>query len=58
MTGYQAGTLGVDLLLSAVPEIQKIVDISGEQISEIDSCNMTEEIWFKLANKLNALLAR
>lgn len=57
MTGYQAGTLGVELLLSAVPEIQKIVDISGEQISEIDSCNMTEEIWFKLANKLNALLA-
>ena len=57
MTGYQAGALGIDVLLHAVPEIAAIADVSGEQISEIDSCNMTEDIWFKLADKINAILA-
>lgn len=55
-TGYQAGVLGVDALIKAVPEIQNIATISGEQIANIDSSNMKNEIWLKLAKEINKLL--
>ncbi len=55
-TGYKAGVLTVDTLINAVPEITNIAEITGEQIANIDSSNMTDEIWLKLANKINELL--
>lgn len=58
MTGYKAGALGVQTLLNAVPEIQKVANCMGEQIASIGSESMTVEIWLKLANRINELLAR
>ena len=58
MTGYKAGALGVQTLLNAVPEIQKVANCTGEQIASIGSESMTVEIWLKLANRINELLAR
>ena len=55
-TGYKAGSLGVDVLINAVPELVNVANISGEQIANIDSSNMTDEIWLKLANRINTLL--
>lgn len=55
-TGYTAGVLGVDALIKAVPEIQNLAVISGEQIANIDSKDMTDEIWLKLAKEINRLL--
>lgn len=55
-TGYKAGSLGVDVLINAVPDLVNIANISGEQIANIDSSNMTDEIWLKLANRINTLL--
>ena len=54
-TGYKAGVVGVDVLINAVPEIKELAEISGEQISNIDSSNMTNEIQLKLAQRINAL---
>ena len=48
-TGYKAGALTVDTLINAVPELTKIAQITGEQICNIDSSNMTDEVWLKLA---------
>ena len=45
---YDAGQLGVDILIKAVPEIQDIANISSN--------NMTNEIWLKLAKRVNELL--
>lgn len=56
-TGYTAGVLGVDTLIKAVPEIQNLAEISGEQIANIDSSNMTDEIQLKLAKRINKLLS-
>ncbi len=53
---YDAGQLGVDILIKAVPEIQDIANIKGEQVSNISSNNMTNEIWLKLAKRVNELL--
>lgn len=53
---YDAGQLGVDILIKAVPEIQDIANIKGEQVANISSNNMTNEIWLKLAKRVNELL--
>lgn len=55
-TGYKAGAINVETLIKAVPEIKDLAIINTEQISNIDSSNMTNEIWLKLAKKINALL--
>lgn len=58
MTGYKAGALGIDVLLQAVPEIHKVANVKGEQISNIGSESMTNKIWLKLAKRVNELLAQ
>ncbi|MEE4409223.1 MULTISPECIES: type II asparaginase [unclassified Serratia (in: enterobacteria)] len=57
-TGYKAGALGVDTLIAAVPEMQKVARVDGEQIANIGSENMTSEILLKLSKRVNELLAR
>lgn len=44
MTGYKAGALGIDVLLQAVPEIHKVANVKGEQISNIGSESMNNKI--------------
>lgn len=56
-TGYTAGVVGVDVLIQAVPQIKDLADISGQQIANIDSSNMTDEIQLKLAKEINKLFA-
>lgn len=57
-TGYQAGALGVDTLINAVPELKTLANITGEQVANIGSENMTSDVLLKLGKKVNALLAR
>ncbi|TKX33974.1 type II asparaginase [Campylobacter taeniopygiae] len=57
-TGYKAGVIGVETLIKAVPQIKDIAQVSGEQIANIDSSNMNNEIWLKLAKKINELLKK
>ncbi|MEA9389820.1 fructose-asparagine asparaginase [Acerihabitans sp. TG2] len=57
-TGYKAGALGVDTLINAVPEVKKIADVTGEQIANIGSENMTSDVILKLSKRVNELLAR
>ncbi|HEC1562589.1 TPA: type II asparaginase [Campylobacter upsaliensis] len=56
-TGYTAGVVGVDVLIKAVPEIQNLAKIEGQQIANIDSSNMRDEIQLKLAQEINKLFA-
>jgi len=55
--GYQSGAVGVDLLIQAVPQLKEIADVSGEQVASIGSQDMNDEVWLKLANRVNELLA-
>jgi L-asparaginase len=57
MTGYAPGTIGVQVLIDAVPEIKLFVNVSGEQIANISSSAMTNDIWLMLARRINELLA-
>ncbi|WP_346428175.1 type II asparaginase [Campylobacter jejuni] len=56
-TGYTAGAIDIDVLIKAVPQIRDLADISWEQIANIDSSNMCNEIWLRLAKKIAKLFA-
>jgi L-asparaginase len=42
---------------AAVPQAKKIANLRGEQISNIGSQDMNDEVWLKLAGRVNALAA-
>jgi len=53
--GYQSGQVGVDVLLAAVPDLANIADCTGEQIANVGSQNMNDEVWLALAKRINEL---
>lgn len=55
--GYTAAVAPVDAIIQNVPELSKVANVSGEQICQIASENMSNEIWLKLAKRVNTLLA-
>ena len=55
--GYSSGQVGVEQLLAAVPQARKLANLRGEQISNIGSQDMNDEVWIKLATRINELLA-
>ena len=56
--GYTAATVGVQRLIQAVPELAKVANVSGEQVFQIASENMSNEHWLTLARRVNVLLAQ
>jgi L-asparaginase len=56
--GYSSGQVGVEQLLNAVPQAKKLANMTGEQISNIGSQDMNDEVWIKLATRINEILAR
>jgi L-asparaginase/glutamin-(asparagin-)ase len=56
--GYTAATVGVQGLIQAVPEMTKVANITGEQVFQIASENMSNEHWLALARRVNVLLAQ
>jgi L-asparaginase len=55
--GYTSGQVGVDALIKAVPTLTKLARVSGEQISNVGSQDMSDAIWLKLAKRINQLAA-
>jgi L-asparaginase type II len=56
--GYTAATVGVERLIAAVPEMAKVANVSGEQVFQIASENMSNDHWLKLGKRVNELLAQ
>src|SRR5262245_22827749 len=54
---YKSGQVGVDQLLAAVPQAKKLANMRGEQISNIGSQDMNDDVWLKLAKRVNELAA-
>src|SRR5215470_5962645 len=55
--GYTSGQVGVQQLLAAVPQARKLATMRGEQIANIGSQDMNDEVWLKLAKRINELAA-
>ena len=55
--GYKSGSFSVDNLIKAVPQLKDLADLSGEQVANIGSQTMNNEVWLKLAKRVNESLA-
>jgi L-asparaginase len=56
--GYKAGAFSVDSLIQAVPGMKDLASVTGEQIASIGSQDMNDEVWIRLARRVNELQVR
>jgi L-asparaginase len=56
-SAYTSGSVGIDTMVKAVPGIEKLATIKGEQISNVGSQDMSFDIMLKLAKRINELFA-
>jgi L-asparaginase len=56
--GYKSGSLQVEDLIKAVPRLSDLADLGAEQIVSIGSQDMSNEVWLKLARRVNEVLAQ
>ena len=56
--GYRAGALTVEQLMASVPGLDKLANLSGEQLYNIDSKDMQEEIWLQLSRCVGKAAAK
>ncbi|MCQ2792235.1 MAG: asparaginase [Bacilli bacterium] len=54
-TGYEPGTISVESLIASVPGIEEIAPLAAVQVCNINSDDMTSEIWIKLARTINQI---
>lgn len=55
-TGYNAGALGVDLLIDAVPEIWNVSNVKGVQVANVGSPSITPAILLNLTQQVQRAL--
>lgn len=55
--GYTSGQFKVSDLIKAVPHLDKLARLSGEQVANIGSQDMNDQVWLALAHRINTLLA-
>lgn len=53
---YEAGKVGVDALIAAVPQIAEVADVTGEQVFRINSDDFTDEKLVILGKRLSEIL--
>ena len=56
--GYTSGAVTIDAMLAAVPGINKLATVKGEQIANVGSQDMSFAILLKLAKRINELAAK
>ena len=57
-SNYSAGQVAIGALLDAVPVINDIANVQGEQVVNIGSQDMSDNVWITLAKRVNELLAQ
>lgn len=55
--GYKSASFNVEDLIKAVPKLGDLAILSGEQVANIGSQDMNDQVWLKLAARTNELLA-
>ena len=54
-SGYTSGAVTIDAMIAAVPGIDELATIKGEQISNVGSQDMSFDILLKVAKRINEL---
>ena len=53
--GYKPGSLTAEELLAAVPELANVAEIEAIQVCNVNSDDITAEVWLTLANTINEM---
>ena len=53
-----AGQVAIQSLIDAVPQMQDVANVTGEQVVNIGSQDMNDQVWLTLAKRINELLAQ
>lgn len=56
-SAYTSGQVKIDTMINSIPNIRKLANLRGEQISNVGSQDMSVKIWLDLAKRINELLA-
>ena len=56
--GYTAAQVGVDQLVAAIPSLTDAGPVLSEQVAQVDSKDMSFEVWTRLAARVEHHLAR
>lgn len=54
-SGYTSGAVTIDAMLAAVPGIDKVATVKGEQIANVGSQDMSFDVLLKVAKRINEL---
>ena len=54
---YEAGALGVDALVNAVPDVQSLAQLELEQIANVDSADLQFAHWCRLVERIREAFA-
>ena len=57
-SGYTSGAVTIDAMLDAVPGIDKLATVRGEQLSNVGSQDMSFDIMLRLAKRINELASK
>lgn len=57
-TDYKAGSVGINTLIAAVPEMTHVATVKGEQISNTISGDVNDTVLLTLSKRINQLLAQ
>jgi L-asparaginase len=57
-SGYTSGAVTINAMVKAVPGIEKLATVKGEQISNVGSQDMSFDILLKLAKRINELASQ
>ena len=56
--GYKSGSIKAQALIDAIPELKNVANICVEQVCNINSDDVTSELWIALARRIRELLQR
>lgn len=53
--GYKPGSLTAEDLVNAVPELEDVAAVEAIQVCNVNSDDITDQIWLELANTINSM---
>jgi L-asparaginase len=55
-SAYTSGQVKINAMIDAVPNIRSLAKLTGEQLANVGSQDMSVKVWLDLANRINTLL--
>ena len=55
---YSGAKVSIDKIIKNIPNISKLANVSAEQLFQVNSQDLNDELWLKIANRTNELLSK